>query len=114
MESSVIASAVNSANSVKCILSTAVLDPGSSYTNGIDTGYLILYETNGIIATDGTSSSDVSSMLECSSSIVFSEDYVKDSQAASGEELESVTAQLSRNRAIMDNLQSQWLSYVNE
>lgn len=112
-ESIAIASCTSaSGKSCQCVLSTAVFDPGTNYNGGVDTSYLILYETVGIIVPEGTSSEDIQSMLNCAASVTFTEDYIKKSNAASDAQLASVKEQLSRNRVIMDSLQQEWLDYI--
>ncbi|NCB32356.1 MAG: hypothetical protein EOM64_00500 [Erysipelotrichia bacterium] len=112
-ESTVIATGTTGRKDVQCIMSTAVFDPGTSYNAGVDTGYLILYETVGVFAPADASAADIQAMLKCASSVEFSEDYVKESKKASGEALASVTAQLSENRVLMEALQMQWNEYIN-
>lgn len=112
-ESVAVATGTTGGKDVQCVLSTAVFDPGTNYNDGIDTGYLILYETVGIFAPANASSADVQAMLKCASSIQFSDDYVKQSKQASGQALSSVSAQLAANRVLMDAMQTKWRDYIN-
>lgn len=96
----------------QCILTTAIFDPGTNYNGGVDTSYLILYETIGVIAPVGTSEKDIEAMLSCAASVQFTEDYIAKSKAASDAQLATVTEQLSRNRAIIDSLVEGWLGYI--
>lgn len=112
-ESTAVASARSgNGQTCQCVLSTAVMDPGSNYNNGIDTSYLILYETVGIIAPQNTSAEDIQSMMSCATSVEFTEDYINKSNASSDSALSSVSQQLDENRALMNAMQKNFLEYI--
>lgn len=91
-------------------VTASVMDPGYQdlFMEGIDTYYMTIYELNGILLPQGCDKEIAKSLLQCVSSLEFSEDFLRKAQQQSDATLSSVLQRSAENEALMDAYMRKW------